>query len=335
MSPIFMIGTQRSGSNLLRLMMNQLDDIASPHPPHILERIMPLLGKYGGLSTDKNFETLVNDVCRLVETNPVEWMDMKLDRDDISRRCKNRSLMAVYGAIYDVYAELKQAKTWCCKSLANIKYINEIEAYYPDAKYIYLYRDGRDVALSFQKAVVGEKHIYNIAKDWSDTQEIAISLGKKLSDKQFFAVSYEQLTSETESTAKALCSFLEVDFDPGMFEFHKTDEAKNAATSSDLWKNVTQPVLNNNSNKFLANMPQHELEIFESVAGHVLDELGFKRCMVEKGNEIQFTEEDIQSFNTLNQKQKEKSMQKIDKEDMLRRLRQSILLDEIKSRKAA
>ena len=33
---IFMIGTQRSGSNLLRLMVNQAPDIAAPHPPHIL-----------------------------------------------------------------------------------------------------------------------------------------------------------------------------------------------------------------------------------------------------------------------------------------------------------
>lgn len=335
MSPIFMIGTQRSGSNLLRLMMNQLNDIASPHPPHILDRIMPLLEKYGNLSIDENFETLVNDVCRLVETNPVEWMDMKLDRKDITRRCRNRSLMAVYGAIYDVYAELKQAKSWCCKSLANIKYINVIEAYYPMAKYIYLYRDGRDVALSFQKAVVGEKHIYNIAKDWTNTQEIAISLGKRLSNKQFFAVSYEQLTSEKESTARSLCKFLEVEFDPRMFEFHKTDEARNAASSSDLWKNVTQPVLSNNSNKFLANMPQHELGIFESVSGHILDELGFERCMINKGNEIKFADSEIESFNNLNQHLKEQSMKNIDKEDMLRRLRQSALLDEIKSRKAA
>ena len=39
---IFMIGTQRSGSNLFRLMLNQLPEIAAPHPPHILIRLMPL-----------------------------------------------------------------------------------------------------------------------------------------------------------------------------------------------------------------------------------------------------------------------------------------------------
>ena len=335
MSPIFMIGTQRSGSNLLRLMMNQLKEIASPHPPHVLERMSPLLEKYGDLNDETSFDMLVNDVCRLVETNPVEWTDMKLDRDEIKSRCRNQSLMAVYAAIYDIYAEVKGAETWCCKSLANINYVNDIEAYIPDAKYVYLYRDGRDVALSFQKAVVGEKHIYNIAKDWSDTQEIALSLAKKISSDRFFAISYEQLTNDKENSAQALCEFLNVEYDKSMFEFHNTDEAKNAASSSKLWQNVTQPVLKNNSNKFIDQMPEKDLEIFESVAGHILDELGFDRFFVETGKELVFDDDQIQMFNTINKQLKDKAMNSIDKEDMLRRLRQSALLDEIKSRKAA
>jgi len=335
MSPIFMIGTQRSGSNLLRLMLNQLNEIVSPHPPHILERMSPLLSKYGDLNDDNKFELLVNDVCRLVETNPVEWMDMELDRTDITDRCRNKSLMAVYGAIYDVYAELKGADSWLCKSLANINYIDEIETYFPNARYIYLYRDGRDVALSFQKAVVGEKHIYNIANDWKDAQEIALSLGKKIDSSRFFSISYEQLTNDAETSAQSLCKFLNVEYSSSMFEFHKTTEAKNAASSSKLWKNVTQPVINNNSNKFLDLMPERDLEIFESVAGQVLDELNFERFLVEKGKELKFSKEQINDYNSQNQQLKDKAMQSIDKEDMLRRLKQSALLKEIQSRKAA
>jgi len=335
MSPIFMIGTQRSGSNLLRLMMNQLNEIASPHPPHILERMTPLMHKYGDLDTGDNFELLVNDVCRLVETNPVEWMDMELNRDDIYSRCRNKSLMAVYGAIYDIYADLRGADTWCCKSLANINYIKDIESYYQDTKYIYLYRDGRDVALSFQKAVVGEKHIYNIAQDWTNAQETAINMSKSINPDRFFAISYEQLTSDAENSAKALCKFLNVNFNQSMFDFHKTDEARNAAGSSKLWKNVTQPVMSNNTNKFLDSMTTDDLEIFESVAGHVLDELNFERFVIEQGKENKYSNEQIKNFNQLNNELKEKAILSIDKEDMLRRLRQSALLDEIKSRKAA
>ncbi|WP_372521940.1 sulfotransferase, partial [Sulfuricaulis sp.] len=64
---IFMIGTQRSGSNLLRLMLNELPRIAAPHPPHILQRMLPLVPNYGDLEKRENFAQLVEDVCRLVE----------------------------------------------------------------------------------------------------------------------------------------------------------------------------------------------------------------------------------------------------------------------------
>lgn len=123
MKPIFMIGTQRSGSNLLRLMLNQLPEIAAPHPPHILQRMMPLVSLYGDLERDKIFRILIDDVCRLVEFNPVPWSGVVLDREDVFRRCNERSLLAVYAAVYDICAEAKGAQTWCCKSLANIKYL--------------------------------------------------------------------------------------------------------------------------------------------------------------------------------------------------------------------
>jgi hypothetical protein len=48
-SPIQFIGTQRSGSNLLRVMLNQLPEISAPHPPHILKTFFPLLPLYGNI----------------------------------------------------------------------------------------------------------------------------------------------------------------------------------------------------------------------------------------------------------------------------------------------
>ena len=332
MSPIFMIGTQRSGSNLLRLMLNQLNDIASPHPPHILERMYPLIDVYGDLTKTENIETLVNDVCRLVELNPVKWNDVNLDRNDIVSRLKDRSLLSVYEVIYDLYAESQGASTWCCKSLSNIKYISEIREHFDNPKFIYLYRDGRDVALSFQKAVVGEKHIYNIAKEWSETQKIALDLKKSISDKYLHFVSYEDLTQNPEDTARSLCEFLGADYVPEMFDFYKTDEAKNAAQSSELWGNVTNPIIKNNSKKYRDEMTFNNIFMFESIAGHIMDELGYSRDIVLKGNEKTYSDEDIRLFTDQNLQMKLDKQSNVDIEDKERREKQSSLLNEIKSR---
>lgn len=58
--PIQMIGTQRSGSNLLRLLLNQYTEIVAPHPPHILQRFYPLLPAYGDLLVAENMAKLTN-----------------------------------------------------------------------------------------------------------------------------------------------------------------------------------------------------------------------------------------------------------------------------------
>ncbi|HYC85548.1 MAG TPA: hypothetical protein VEB86_10015, partial [Chryseosolibacter sp.] len=71
--PIQFVGTQRSGSNLLRVMLNQFPEISAPHPPHILKTFFPILPIYGDLEDDANFKTLVIDICEWVNVNPVPW----------------------------------------------------------------------------------------------------------------------------------------------------------------------------------------------------------------------------------------------------------------------
>jgi len=150
-----MIGTQRSGSNLLRLMLNQLPQVSAPHPPHILERFMPLLPLYRDLCLPHNFRNLVADVCELVACNPVAWPHIELDVDYIISCCKENTLVEVTRVLYEEKARSEGANTWMCKSMGNIHYADVLETSLQPL-YIFLYRDGRDVACSFKKAVVGE-----------------------------------------------------------------------------------------------------------------------------------------------------------------------------------
>jgi Sulfotransferase family len=331
--PIFMIGTQRSGSNLLRLMLNQLPDIAAPHPPHILQRMMPLEKGYGDLSKKPAFDLLVDDVCKLVELNPVPWEGVTLDRKNVAAHCRNHSVVAAFGAVYDIMAEQNKAKNWCCKSLQNINYLSDLEAYYGDAaRYIYLYRDGRDVAVSFRKAVVGEKHPYHIGKEWSATQRIALTQRKHIDAKRFFNLSYETLTGSPEKAMRGLCEFLGVTYTPEMLNFHESSEAKSAAKSSELWSNVVKPVMADNSNKFLKEMSEEDVRIFELVAGDVLDALGYKRFQSKVGETKTFTADEIKKFDEENQRLKQEVLSKVDPEDMKRRDQQAGLIKQIKDR---
>lgn len=329
---IFMIGTQRSGSNLLRLMLNQLPDIVAPHPPHILHRMMPVVSTYGDLQKNENFASLVDDVCRLVELNPVPWEGVTFDRGKVAADCRERSLVAVYGAVYQALADASGAKTWLCKSMQNTLFLPQIEAYFPDAKYIYLYRDGRDVAVSFRKAVVGEKHFYHISKEWTETQRLALKHREIVPAERFINVSYEELTAQPEPAMQRLCAFLGAEYHPSMLEYYTSNEAKRAADSSALWGNVVKPIMTDNTRKFLREASPEDIQIFESVAGDVLDALNYKRVYIRRGEERRFTATDVRWFDAENKRLKEEVLRGVDQEDLKRRDQQASLIAEIRGR---
>ena len=329
---IFMLGTQRSGSSLLRLMLNELPRIAAPHPPHILQRLMPLVTNYGDLDKNENFSQLVEDVCRLVELNPVPWEGVTLDPREIQQRSHRRTLMSVYESVYDAMSDAWEARSWCCMSLANIAYLPQIEAHFRSPRYIYLYRDGRDVAVSFRKAAVGEKHFYHIAKEWAGTQQLALGMRERIGPSRFFSISYESLTSEPEMSMRLLCKFLGVRFDNSMLEFYKSDEARRAAESSELWGNVIKPIMADNTRKFLRDASKEDIRIFESVAGDVLSALGYDCFYVQRGGETTFTAADIRRFDDENLRLKEEALDRTGAADLKRRDRQATLIQEIRER---
>lgn len=329
MQSIFMVGEQRSGSNLLRLILNESPSIAAPHPPHILQRFMPLLPVYGNLDNDKNFKKLIDDVCKLVELNPVPWDKVKLNRKEIFNRCKEKSLVAVYGAVMDMYAEAHDASAWMCKSMQNIFWADDINVYFNNPKYIYLYRDPRDVTLSFTKAVIGEKHPYFIAKQWNELQKSCIAQMNWHGSETIFPLSYENLLENPEKIVKELCQFLEIEFSKEMLNFHTSREAERSAKSSSLWENLSQPIKSNNSKKFMTELTTEQIKIIESITGDVMDTLGYERAVIQKGEEINFTEEDVENFAQENAEAKAKNSLKIDPGDLKRRKLQTGFLDNI------
>ncbi|MGN7888351.1 sulfotransferase family protein [Dyadobacter sp. 22481] len=328
---IQMIGTQRSGSNLLRLMLNQLKGVSAPHPPHILERFMPLLPAYGDLENPENFARLVEDVCLLVEYNPVPWPGILLDRKAIIERVERPTLPEITRIIYEMKAEHEGAAIWMCKSMANIRYAEELEKYTEKPLYLHLFRDGRDVALSFKKAIVGEKHIYHIARQWKQEQEASIKLRESLGAGRVIQVRYEDLLSQPQRVLSELCSFIGAEYSDAAMEYYQSDESKETANSGLMWQNVVKPVLSDNHNKFLKELSEEDILIFEQVAGDTLEKLGYKKHFPTE-KERDFSEEEIALFSESNLKMKQEVRRQLKPEDLLKRKAQEELLRSVSSR---
>lgn len=327
-----MIGTQRSGSNLLRVMIDGIDAITAPHPPHILQRFLPLLPLYGDLSVPDHFRQLAEDVCELVRVNPVPWEGVTIDTEAILAECKAPTLYELFRVIYETAARQHGASYWLCKSMKNVFYAEGIEQTGLRPYYIYLYRDGRDVALSFQKAIVGEKHIYALAQNWRNDQEEALCLKASTPADRFFSLSYEALVADPEGMMRKVCRFLGVDYTDRVMEYYKSRESENTAIAGKMWSNVTKPILKNNTRKFLHEMPAEEIAIFESVAGETLQKLGYELCTPASARRNSFTDAEIERFKEENIRLKQLFNKQVDPADLEKRRPQAELLERIKRR---
>jgi hypothetical protein len=335
MKSVFMIGEQRSGSNLLRLMLEQHPRITAPHPPHILQRMMPLLHAYGDLSRDSVFMQLTEDVCELIRRNPVPWDAVELSEEKISRACRERSLVALYGAVMDAYAEAEGADYWVCKSMQNVRWLDDLERYFDEPLYIYLYRDPRDVCLSFTKAVVGEKHPYFIAKKWCELQRLCLDAKEKVGPERFFCLSYESLVTHSNEELHRLMAFMGLDYRETQQDFYHSRAAWEASHASKLWENVVKPVTSSRVGRYHAELSFDQVRIIESVADETMRKLGYDPEVISRAEPLEFTPELIRQYDHINKELKQAIMMHCEPEDLARRSYQQALLEEISERTPA
>ena len=275
MNPIFIIGTERSGTNLLRLMLNMHPNIFVPHPPHIMKFFHPIVHRYGDLKKDKNFKKLIADICRMVELHSYQW-DIKPDREKVFANARDRNLISIYFEIYNQYLQFTGKTRWACKSTFMIEHVPEILNYYRDAKFIYMVRDGRDVAVSSKSSIFNHFNVYYIAKLWKEEQETGLHLLDKLSSDQIMLLKYEDLITEPKSMIQKVCTFLNEPFEEKMLQYHKSSEAAKSGSLSISWGNTSKPVISDNKEKFRTSLSNKEIKLFEAITCIQMDRLGYK-----------------------------------------------------------
>jgi hypothetical protein len=215
--------------------------------------------------------------------------------------------------------------------MSNIRYAQELDTYFGGPKYLYLYRDGRDVALSSTKAVIGDKHPYVIAQKLAELQRLCLN-AHALTPERVFSLCYEELIADPAHVLSQLCRFLGIELTDTMLAAHTSTEATRTAQSSSLWSNLIQPILRNNRQKFLKELCEEDLRIIESVADDCLDALGYECVYVQPGEARRFSEKQIAEFQAQNRELIYHHHKATEPEDRVRRQIQQQVLDEVKAR---
>ncbi len=286
MKSIFIMSSERSGSNLLRMMLGAHSRIAAPPPPHMWSHLTKLLPFYGPLSVQENMEALIADAIRMtnVQNSHLKW------KHDISERELGEhptNLTEVIASLYEAYAAREGADVWCCKENNLFDHAYRIREILVDARFIYLCRDGRDVACSLLKVPTHDQHIYFIAQEWRAEQMKCLQVYQDFAARELaIMLRYEDLIEDPQAVMERICDIMEIAFESRMLEFHKTDAARQEAEKTAYWKNLSRPIIKDNKEKFRRELSSKQIKIFEAVASDLLNILGYPSAAEGKRFEV-------------------------------------------------
>ncbi|MEU4173829.1 sulfotransferase [Streptomyces sp. NPDC026589] len=264
--PILIIGTERSGSNLLRLVLDAHTRIAVPHPPHFMRYL-------SGIPYDGDVDAMVGDAMSLLGDHIHPWPHV-IDRAAVSEAA-GPSLFGVVAAIYDQYRVAEGAARWGCKSTFMVEHVDEVLAQLPDARFLWLVRDPRDVAASAKRAVFGHCHPYRMALRWTAEQELARAALERWGPSVVHLVRYEDLVSAPDREIRAICDFIGEAFEPAMLAHHLGGNARVTASLSASWRTAGDPITTARIGAHRRGLSDRERRQVESVTARAMETLRY------------------------------------------------------------
>lgn len=270
--PFFILGSQRSGTTMLRLMLNNHRNLCIPHESAFITLYYPLLQAYGDLSQKEAQQKLLADVAqhRLVVRGDLIPSQEKVLEHDI------KDYRSFIEAVFSAYAAHHGKKRWGDKTPFYTPDIDVIRRIFPDCKIIHLVRDGRDVMVSQKNINWMSRNLVKLARDWQWKTTLVHKIGSIIGD-DFLEVKYETLVRQPEETLKVICEFLGEDYDPGILSY--ADVADQVVPSESLqWhRNSVKLPDPRKIGAWKNKLTSNEKIIFDDIAGETLELFGYER----------------------------------------------------------
>ena len=282
--PVFILGSPRSGTTLLSHLLLSAGGFAVVRSElHALNIIGP---RFGGLKSE-------SDRAALVET----WLATEVHRRTglSAERLRElvmgevRSATDFLGTVMEEVCAIQGARRWSDCTPENVAYIEPLALAFPEARFLHVVRDGRDVAASIAKRGLANA----AARDEGRELEVAALLwewfvkqgrrGCEAFSERSMEVRYEELVSDRGGSLERISAFIGHEVDPARVEEFALGSVSKPNTSfeEDLEKGSFQPV-----ERWRSSLSKEELARLEGLVGETLTELGYERS-IESGEEIE------------------------------------------------
>jgi hypothetical protein len=268
--PVFIVGAQRSGTTLLRMVLNAHSEIAIPEEARFL---MPLLeqrhleaGFHGEEYTKLVSFLRASEEYRLWNYDSGPFLADLDARSDIG-------LTELMGGLYGSFVQSEGKRYWGDKSLF-FRRIDILARMFPQGSFIHIVRDGRDVFDSWRKMDASKDCAPAAALDWRLKLNLIERAFARLPADRALTIRFEDLLANAEQVARTACDFLGVDYEEGMLEFHTKSRRYVGDHHSQL---IFKPIEAGNQSKWRNNLSHVEKVAFDLVAGRQLERYGYGR----------------------------------------------------------
>lgn len=255
LSPVFIVGCPRSGTTLLAQLLSELFD-ASIVESHFIIKYYAEANRCLQNNTSQGFLNLLQAILK---ERPVQQWQLDINPKTMFEELRPVTYVKIVNYISTKRAQKEGTLNWGDKTPYYMLYLNILHELYPEAKFVGIVRDGRDVALSLLRKNWGPNNVYACAQTWQKYNTKHRDLISRLKNENlFFEIFYEKLLQEPANTLRELADFFRFEIDD-----MKIDKLTGSINSQNFYK-------------WKRELSRNRQMIFESIAGDTLQAFDYE-----------------------------------------------------------
>lgn len=267
--PIFVVGLSRSGTTLLRNLLNGHSRVNMPSTEsHFIPMLVEQYGKKPDLKGPENIRKLVRDIDRTTFVSRIRRTHAGFDAEKYLQTTDFSSWPGILEPLFRMMAAEpgRQDTIWGDKTPGYLVHVPLLKELFPESRFIHIVRDVRDRVLSVSH-MWGKSRI-RAAAQWAEQIECSLPYRERYRG-DYLEVRYEDLLDDPDRELARVCSFLDISYEPDMKQLTSPSERFGDARGR-------LEITRGNTRKYMTRMSRRLMRKVEEPAWHMMKIHGYE-----------------------------------------------------------